>query len=163
MRSVLDTSATFQTWSDYQGIHPIKAPAKPTTTTPFAIGAMIVLPASTNAIPVANVSSRAHYTTEKDLSAWAIFFRAHFEAWKQETQFQSRYRDIVDNTNYIAITRAGRPMVPFILRELQNGEGPAWFQTLREMTRVDPVLLGHDTVDEIREDWIKWGKGNGLI
>lgn len=48
-----------------------------------------------------------------------MYFRLHFDAWKAKTRFLSSAHAIVADADFQAIVAMGKPVVPFILEELQ--------------------------------------------
>ncbi|MGH7135013.1 MAG: hypothetical protein ACREHD_04690, partial [Pirellulales bacterium] len=80
-------------------------------------------------------------------------FRQLADAWKSETKHYSRSDHIAAHPAYRAIVAMGEPVVPLILRDLQES-GAAWFQALREITRENPVAAeSRGNLREVISEW----------
>lgn len=57
--------------------------------------------------------------TESGVLFSKMKFQLHFDAWKAKTRFLSSAHAIVADADFQAIVAIGKPVVPFILEELQ--------------------------------------------
>lgn len=57
--------------------------------------------------------------TESGVLFSKMKFRLHFDAWRAKTRFLSSAHAIVADSDFQAIVAMGKPVVPFILEELQ--------------------------------------------
>lgn len=88
-------------------------------------------------------------------------FRQLADVWKNETKHYSRSDHIAEHPAYRAIIAMGEPVVPLILKDLQES-GAAWFQALREITRENPVEAeSRGNLREVIAAWLNWGKQHG--
>lgn len=64
---------------------------------------------------------------------------------------------------YRAIIALGPDAVPFVLKSLEQ-EPIHWFEALKEITGQDPVPRHHwGDIRAMRDDWLCWGREQGLI
>ena len=80
------------------------------------------------------------------------------ERWREETQFYSMSRQIVEHPAYREILQMGEVAVPWILRDMAM-TGARWTLLLGEITGEDPAVhaaLGR--VREVQATWIEWGR-----
>src|SRR5215213_11131038 len=83
------------------------------------------------------------------------------QRWRAETGHLSIVQQKVMNRSYLEIIGLGRPALPLLLRELQVR--PAhWFLALSSIARENPVRHGANFDDAV-EDWLAWGRAQGLI
>jgi hypothetical protein len=83
--------------------------------------------------------------------------------WKAETGLFSTTPQKVFNDAYIDIIAMGKVVVPFILKDLENGAGH-WHTALKALTRENPISDADMTSSKkIREGWLTWGRNHGLI
>ncbi|MBC7553968.1 MAG: hypothetical protein H7257_08315 [Taibaiella sp.] len=90
-------------------------------------------------------------------------FIALAEKWKDETGVYSTTYQKVINDSYLDIIALGREVVPFILKDMEHGQGH-WHTALKALTRDNPVPetdLNKST--KIREAWLNWGRNKNLI
>ena len=88
-------------------------------------------------------------------------FVALVQRWRSETGHLSIVQQKVMNRSYLEIIGLGRPALPLLLGELRDR--PAfWFLALSSIARENPVRPGA-TFDEAVEDWLAWGRTQGLI
>ncbi len=91
-------------------------------------------------------------------------FKEHAQIWKEETKYSSITTRVIEHPSYQAIINMGVQAVPYILKEIQNGEVDYdWHYALVKLTSEDPVVAGRDTLAQINNDWLEWGKKKGLI
>jgi hypothetical protein len=65
---------------------------------------------------------------------------------------------------YPLIVAMGLPIVPLILKELQQNMRWWMLSALREITKTNPVPEKHrGRVSKMRDDWIRWGEENGHL
>jgi hypothetical protein len=62
---------------------------------------------------------------------------------------------------YLKIIGLGAPAIPWILEELRDAGGH-WFWALESITREDPAPNA-ETMQELKDTWLAWGKMNGYI
>ena len=83
--------------------------------------------------------------------------------WKEETGvFGTTYQKII-NDAYLDIIALGKDVVPFILKDLENG--PAhWHTALKALTKENPVPDEDlNKSKKIRESWLAWGRDNNFV
>lgn len=111
--------------------------------------------------------SREHYydpvTITRQQEALEATFQALIEQWLQDTQFYSSLSDMAAHPAYQAIIGLGKPVVPFLLRELEM-RPVHLFTALRVITGADPVKPSErGRIDKMAKAWLRWGKEQGLI
>ena len=90
-------------------------------------------------------------------------FQQLAQKWRDETAFTSSVHDLILHPSYQEIIGLGRPVLPLILKSLQQTP-EFWFWALQSITRVDPVPASHvGNVELMAADWIGWGKKSGII
>ena len=80
------------------------------------------------------------------------------ERWREETQFYSMSRQLVEHPAYREILQMGEVAVPWILRDMAM-TGARWTILLGEITGEDPAAhaaLGR--VRDVQAAWIEWGR-----
>ncbi|HYE53678.1 MAG TPA: hypothetical protein VD996_02505 [Chitinophagaceae bacterium] len=83
--------------------------------------------------------------------------------WRKETGHYSTMIHVTRNENYLRIIALGKPVVPLLLKDLQN-EPDYWFEALRLLTNENPVKREHlGDLEKMSADWIEWGKNKGYI
>jgi hypothetical protein len=83
------------------------------------------------------------------------------QQWKKETFFHSSLSIKYTHPAYQRIIGMGRPVLPFILRDL--GKSPErWFYALKFIAGEDPAgkLEGFEAA---REAWLRWGREHHYI
>jgi hypothetical protein len=90
-------------------------------------------------------------------------FRRLAADWSEHTGHISSTSDLVSYPSYQKIISLGWPVVPFLLRDLQQSKR-FWFPALYAITNVRPF----DASDagngrRMTDAWIRWGKRKGLI
>lgn len=88
-------------------------------------------------------------------------FRRLEATWVAETQYLSDYEAIVEHPAFRAIIALGEPVVPLMLRDLQ--ERPRlWVWALPELTGADPAAPGDGgNIAKMSAAWLRWGKEQG--
>jgi hypothetical protein len=88
-------------------------------------------------------------------------FRRLEATWTTETGYLSSYTDIVAHPAFQEIIQMGAPVVPLLLRDLQ--ERPRlWVWALPEITGADPVPPEDaGNIAQMSETWLRWGRANG--
>lgn len=90
-------------------------------------------------------------------------FRRLVEQWRQETLHLSSYIDKLTHIAYYQIVGMGPPVVPLILRELQE-RGGHWFLALTAITCEDPIRPEDaGNMKQMTQAWLEWGKQRRLI
>jgi hypothetical protein len=83
------------------------------------------------------------------------------QQWQQETGMLSLVQKMVMHPAYQRIIGMGQPVVPLILRELEQ-EADHWFWALQAITGANPVQISHQgKLDAMASDWLDWGRDNG--
>jgi hypothetical protein len=78
--------------------------------------------------------------------------------WREETRTVSSTTDRAMHGAYQDIIGMGRPVVPFILREMAVNGGH-WFWALRHITHENPVSpQDAGNIPRMREAWLQWGR-----
>jgi hypothetical protein len=101
-----------------------------------------------------------------DLAAPTPQVRLKFERltreWKSQNEFLSSPTAAALLPAYQKIIGMGPEIVPLILEELER-EPDQWFWALNAITDADPVPPEHlGAVDLMAEDWLRWGREQGL-
>ena len=80
------------------------------------------------------------------------------ERWREETQFYSMSRQLVEHPAYREILEMGEVAVPWILRDMAM-TGARWTLLLGEITGENPAVhAGPGRVREVQAAWIEWGR-----
>jgi hypothetical protein len=88
-------------------------------------------------------------------------FRRLASVWRAETAYISSSSDLVAHPAFREIVGMGAPVIPLLLRELENGTGH-WHRALRQITGADPVPpADRGNLDKAAEAWLRWGKEQG--
>jgi hypothetical protein len=102
-------------------------------------------------------------STTSPPAALVNMFQRLAKQWRAETSFLSSTSAIVAHPAYQAIIALGPPVVPLILRELEN-EPAYWFEALRAITGEDPAAgEAHGNFRAIAAAWLDWGRSRGLL
>ena len=81
--------------------------------------------------------------------------------WRAETAFVSSSSELVAHPAFQEIVAMGHPVIPFLLRGLENRTGQ-WHRALRQITGVNPVLpADRGNVDKAADAWLRWAKEHG--
>ncbi|WP_199246396.1 hypothetical protein [[Phormidium] sp. ETS-05] len=81
--------------------------------------------------------------------------------WRRETVMMSLVQKMSMHPAYQRIIGMGQPVVPLILRELEQ-EADHWFWALQAITGANPVLPEQrGRLTEMADAWIQWGRENG--
>ena len=88
-------------------------------------------------------------------------FRRLAATWLAETAYVSSSSDLVARPAFQEIVGMGLPVIPLLLRELENRTGH-WHRALRRITGADPVPpADRGNIDRAAEAWLRWGKEQG--
>lgn len=88
-------------------------------------------------------------------------FRRLASVWRAQTAYVSSSSDLVAHPAFREIVGMGSPVIPFLLRELENHNGH-WHRALRQITGADPVPpADRGNIDKAVEAWLRWGKEQG--
>ena len=80
------------------------------------------------------------------------------ERWREETQFYSMSRQLMEHPAYREILQMGEIAVPWILRDMAM-TGARWTLLLSEITGEDPAVhAAPGRVREVQAAWIEWGR-----
>src|ERR1700675_740126 len=85
-------------------------------------------------------------------------FRKLEATWNADTGYLSSYTGIVEHPAFREIIRLGEPVVPLMLRDLE--ERPRlWVWALPELTGADPVPpQDGGNIAKMTEAWLRWGR-----
>jgi hypothetical protein len=82
--------------------------------------------------------------------------------WHKAVAHHSSSRVRRDQPAYQEIIRMGRPVVPYLLRDLEI-TGRHWFDALAEITGADPVSdEDAGNIAKMKAAWLRWGQENGV-
>ena len=88
-------------------------------------------------------------------------FNTLAEEWRAETRMLSLVTQKSMHPAYQKIISMGRPVVPLILRDLEQ-KPDHWFWALRAITGDNPVeSQQRSQMKLMAQAWIQWGKENG--
>jgi len=91
-------------------------------------------------------------------------FAKLLQEWRSQTAFESVGSRVVFHPAFRAIVALGPQAIPLILKEMTRFQHVAWLSALADLTGEDPVKEGHRRNARLMtEDWIAWGKSNGLV
>lgn len=91
-------------------------------------------------------------------------FHALLTDWRNQTRLESNYAKIMMHPSFRRILALGPQAVPYILRDMKNGRGGAWFQALEDITGENPIPPEHEVDSSLMiADWLEWGRRNGII
>lgn len=100
---------------------------------------------------------------QAEQSTIAEHFARLAEPWKSATALLSSTTAMVTHPAYQAILALGPPVVPLLLRDLEQ-EPAHWFEALQAITGEDPVPQAHGgNISAMRADWLAWGRQQKLI
>ncbi|MEH2117523.1 hypothetical protein [Nostoc sp.] len=84
-------------------------------------------------------------------------FTALVKQWREETFGISSTNQMPIHPAYQQIIGMGKPVIPLLLRELENKSGH-WFWALKSISREDPVHPEYrGKVKEMTKAWLEWG------
>jgi hypothetical protein len=99
--------------------------------------------------------------TQTTAGSFQSNFNRLVSTWKQETAGCSITARRYAHSSYQEILVMGKPVIPLILRELQ--ERPDWwFEALKALTNQDPTKPTDNFRDAVKS-WLKWGRDHKLI
>jgi hypothetical protein len=88
-------------------------------------------------------------------------FRRLAAVWLDETAYVSSTSDQVAHPAFQEVVGMGPPVIPLLLRELENGTGH-WHRALRRITGAEPVPPeDRGNIRKAAEAWLRWGKEQG--
>lgn len=91
-------------------------------------------------------------------------FERLWEELRTQTQYESNYSRVLLHPAYRGILGLGPLAVPLILEKIRKGSRGVWFQTLEDIVEHNPVAKEHEMdVELMAQDWLKWGRDNGLL
>lgn len=83
--------------------------------------------------------------------------------WKEACGFLSSTSAMVAHPAYQAIIELGQPVVPLLLRELEQ-EPVHWFEALKAITGEDPVApKDWGNIAAMTSAWLAWGHSRNLL
>lgn len=83
--------------------------------------------------------------------------------WYQDTFLTSDSNKIVNHPAYLQIIELGADVIPILLEDLEITSSH-WFSALRQLAEVNPVPHNHiGNITKMKEDWISWGRNEGLV
>lgn len=81
--------------------------------------------------------------------------------WREEVAFVSMTDEIVMNMSYQRIIGMGKPVIPFILRDLVS-TNDHWFWALEALTGENPVAPeDRGNIAKMVSAWVEWANKNG--
>lgn len=87
-------------------------------------------------------------------------FRTLARQWKEACGLLSSTSAMVAHPAYQAIIELGEPVVPLLLRELEN-EPVHWFEALKAITGHDPVSPDDwGNIPAMTAAWLAWGRSS---
>lgn len=90
-------------------------------------------------------------------------FRGLARKWRSERGAQSNMLMITSSPSYLRIIGLGKPVVPFILYDLER-KPDHWFVALRSITNADPVSIeDRGRLVPMTNAWLQWGRENRYI
>ncbi|MBL8800303.1 MAG: hypothetical protein JNM56_40865 [Planctomycetia bacterium] len=99
--------------------------------------------------------------TQKPTESIEEKFHRLASVWRAETAYVSSSNDLVAHPAFREIVAMGPPVIPLLLRELENGTGH-WHRALRQITGIDPVpSTDRGNIGQASESWLKWGREQG--
>jgi hypothetical protein len=82
--------------------------------------------------------------------------------WRKATSFHSSLMKKVSHPTYLKIIDIGMPVVPFLLKELEQNPDH-WFVALQKITRADPIPEeAYGKMEKMSEAWLSWGRENNV-
>jgi hypothetical protein len=81
--------------------------------------------------------------------------------WHEQTDYLSSMSEASSHPAYQEIIRLGPPVVPLLLRDLQDNH-THWFAALHALTGAQPIakdMAGN--IPKMVEAWLRWAKKNG--
>src|SRR5947209_2933399 len=88
-------------------------------------------------------------------------FRRLAEVWNRETAYLSSMSEASSHPAYQEIIRLGPPVVPLLLRDLQDNH-THWFAALHAITGAQPIAKDlAANIPKMVEGWLRWAKKNG--
>lgn len=90
-------------------------------------------------------------------------FRRLVQQWRRDVMFLSSIARGAGHPAYQKIVKMGFPMVPLLLRELEQNGGH-WFVALRKITGKNPVEPEDaGSIPNMTKAWIEWGHKEGYL
>lgn len=81
--------------------------------------------------------------------------------WRENTALHSSVTSIATDPSYQQIIGLGPPVIPLILRDLEQRSGH-WFWALSALTQADPVKPeNRGVVAQMVVDWLEWARASG--
>jgi hypothetical protein len=84
------------------------------------------------------------------------------DRWREETAQVSDVHEKILHPAYLRIMGLGPDVLPLIFRELEQRPS-LWFWALEALTGEDPVPSDLDSMKEVREAWLAYGRRRGYI
>ncbi len=89
-------------------------------------------------------------------------FRRLEAQWREDTQFLSDAKRIIEHPAFQQIIALGIEVVPFLLRDLEV-QPSLWVWALPEITGEDPVPAADaGDIRKMRDAWLNWGRAKGI-
>ena len=81
--------------------------------------------------------------------------------WHEQTDYLSSMSEASSHPAYQEIIRLGPPVVPLLLRDLQDNH-THWFAALHAITGAQPIAKDlAANIPKMVEGWLRWAKKNG--
>jgi hypothetical protein len=88
-------------------------------------------------------------------------FRRLAATWKTAVALLSSSRQRESHPAYVEIIGLGSPVVPFLLRDLEENE-THWFTALHHITGAAPVPEADaGNIPRMKDAWLRWARTNG--
>lgn len=98
-----------------------------------------------------------------DKTALENEFHSLARQWTEACGFLSSTSAMVSHPAYQSIIALGKPVVPFLLRELAK-EPIHWFEALKAITGEDPVSPNDwSNISAMANAWLAWGRSRKLL
>jgi hypothetical protein len=93
-----------------------------------------------------------------------LLFEKLYAQWDADTANISNMTKVITHPAYYAIVALGERAIPFILKSLENGDGP-WFVALEAIVpeKDRPILSDRGDARRMREAWLDWGRKNDYL
>ncbi|NCX95623.1 MAG: hypothetical protein EBX41_04300 [Chitinophagia bacterium] len=102
-------------------------------------------------------------TASLDTQSLEAKFLQYKEIWENETLLLSDTSKIISHPAYLNIIRLGSPVLPFILKDMEQTQNH-WFFALQQITGENPVLKEHSgNIEEMINDWLNWANEKQIV
>lgn len=107
--------------------------------------------------------SEPFYTQFPPAGQLSELFRELTTKWREDTKLSSSPTEVAMHPAYQRIIGLGPRILPYILREMDEGYSGHWFWALKAITGADPVKP-HDRgrVKLMTRAWLEWAQQYGI-